>query len=90
MRPAGIEPPFAGAVRVDVNGGFVLQFGGVLLCPFGRSEQAPFLAVPEREDDGALRTPAGLKQFSQPTPAKWIALYTSTGEMPGARLCSEP
>ncbi len=65
VRAADVEPALARAVGVDVDRRLVTQLGGVLLGPLGRAEQPPFLAVPEREDDGALRAPSGLEQLGE-------------------------
>ena len=51
------------AIRVDIGDGVLFQIRGVRLGPFGRTEQAGFLAVPETIDDGPLRLPALFQQF---------------------------
>ena len=65
VRSAGVQPAFAGAVGVDVDGGLLLQFGVVLLRPLRRSQQAPLFAVPQRQNDRSRRAPPGLQQLPQ-------------------------
>ena len=67
VRPAHVQPALPGAVRVDVDRRVCLQLGGMLLGPLRRTEQSPFLAVPQRQDDGAPGTPARLEQLAQRT-----------------------
>src|SRR4029079_517606 len=59
------QPALAAAVAVDVGDRLSRQFLFVLLDPLRRAEQAPFLAVPRCEDDGALRLPPGLQQRAE-------------------------
>ena len=65
VRPAGVHPPFAVAVGVDVDHALAVQLVAMRLGPLGGAEQAPFLAVPERQHDRALGPPAGLQQLAQ-------------------------
>src|SRR6185503_14089191 len=51
-------------VAVEVRDRVAAQLIPVLLRPLRRAQQAPLLAVPRGEDDGACRPPAGLEQRS--------------------------
>ena len=65
VRAAGVQPAFAGAVGVDVGDRLLLELRLVLLRPFGRAEQSPLFAIPQRQDDRARRTPAGFQQLAE-------------------------
>src|SRR5271169_2894527 len=45
-------------IGIDVQHGLALEFGGMLLGPFGRPQQTRLLAVPTGVDQCAARLPA--------------------------------
>src|SRR5579859_6601930 len=65
MRALHAQIAAAITVSIDVDGGVLLEFGRVVLSPFGRAQKHGLLAVPGAIDNGALRLPALLEQFAQ-------------------------
>src|SRR5439155_18006839 len=65
MRTADIQPPFTGAVGVQIDDGLLLELIGMSLNPFGRTQQSLLFAVPRAQDDRAFRLPALLEQLAQ-------------------------
>src|SRR5258708_34977794 len=65
MRTLSFKIAASVAVRVDVNGGVLFEFVGVVLRPFCRSQQHGLFAIPRAINNGALGFPSLLEQFAQ-------------------------
>src|SRR5579863_5035443 len=65
MGTLGVEPALAGGIRVDVSNQLPIELVRVFLHPLGGPDEPELFAVPEREQDGALRFPAVSSHLSE-------------------------